>query len=51
MAYTVVEKSQNKSKEVLDKQASKDNFQAKTERVKKLIDKVGLPKELKVVKA
>jgi hypothetical protein len=51
MAYSVIEKSQNKSKEALNKQASKDNFPVKTERVKKLIEKVGLPKELKVSKA
>ena len=50
MSYTVGEKSQNKLKEALNKQASKDNFPAKTERVKKLIKKVGLPKELKVAK-
>jgi hypothetical protein len=51
MAYSVTEKSQKKSKEALNKQASKDNFPVKTERVKKLIEKVGLPKELKVSKA
>ena len=51
MAYIVVEKSQKQSKETLNKQASKDNFPAKTKRVKKLIEKVGLPKELKVEKA
>jgi hypothetical protein len=51
MAYTVVEKSQKKSKEALNKQASKDNFPAKTERVKKLLEKVELPIELKVTKA
>lgn len=51
MAHIVVEKSQKKSKEALNKQASKDNFPSKTERVKKLLEKVGLPKELKVAKA
>ncbi len=51
MSYTIGEKSQNKLKEALNKQASKDNFPAKTKRVKKLIEKVGLPKELKVEKA
>lgn len=51
MAYTVVEKSLKESKEALNKQASKDNFPAKTERVKKLLAKEGLPKELKETKA
>jgi hypothetical protein len=51
MAYTVAEKSQKKLKEVLNKQSSKDNFPEKTERVKKLLEKAGLPKELKVTKS
>jgi hypothetical protein len=50
MAYTVVDKSQSKSKAALNKKASKDNFPTKTESAKKLISKVGLPKELKPVK-
>jgi hypothetical protein len=50
MAYTVVDKTPNKEKSDLKKQSSKDNFPKKTERAKKLLSKVGLPKELKAVK-
>lgn len=50
MAYTVVEKSSNKGKAALNKKAAKDNFPTKTESAKKLISKVGLPKDLKANK-
>ena len=47
MAYTIVEKSKEKVKADLNIKAAKDNFSSKTESAKKLLSKVGLPKELK----
>jgi hypothetical protein len=50
MAYTVVDKTPKKEISDSKKQSSKDCFPKKTESAKKLLSKVGLPKELKVVK-
>jgi hypothetical protein len=50
MAYTGIKKSKTEKKSNLNLKASKDNFVSKTESAKKLIEKVGLPLELKLSK-
>jgi hypothetical protein len=49
MTYTIKEKSTNDANAALNKRAAKDNFPKKTDSAKKLLSKVGLPKQIKPI--